>query len=97
MRTVVVVIACLLAGWLIGAGLGWASWDPFDDYLWPWLRFFILFVGTPVGLLLAFVAVPFEFALHGRRKRTPGTCPDCGYDLRASPGECPECGRRPAD
>jgi hypothetical protein len=26
------------------------------------------------------------------RRRHPGHCPACGYDLRASPGRCPECG-----
>ena len=31
-----------------------------------------------------------------RRKRAPGTCPRCGYDLRATPGQCPECGQVPA-
>ena len=35
------------------------------------------------------------FRRHGRRF-APGTCPRCGYDLRATPGRCPECGGVPA-
>ena len=31
------------------------------------------------------------FARRAQRRR-PGTCPECGYDLRASPDRCPECG-----
>ena len=47
-----------------------------------WLS--VLFAITPIAL----------FAKHFRRRRLSraGTCPSCGYDLRASPDRCPECG-----
>ena len=36
-----------------------------------------------------------RFAWRRRRTRHAGTCPECGYDLRATPGRCPECGTVP--
>jgi hypothetical protein len=46
-------------------------------------------------LAVAFALAPAAWALRRRslaRCRSPGLCPLCGYDLRASPGRCPECG-----
>jgi hypothetical protein len=48
------------------------------------------FLALPSALLPALWAVS---AARRRRAVKPGSCPKCGYDLRATPGRCPECGR----
>ena len=48
---------------------------------WPLL----LSVMTSIGLVARAVRL---------RRRVPGLCRCCGYDLRATPGRCPECGMR---
>jgi len=45
------------------------------------------------GLLFAIApALWAHRRLRHLRRRPPGTCPECGYDLRATPDRCPECG-----
>ena len=52
-----------------------------------------LVVGVPRWSLCLLLAVPAaaRFAWRSRR-RNPGHCRQCGYDLRATPDRCPECG-----
>jgi hypothetical protein len=50
------------------------------------------FLAVFTGLLPA--ARGFRWFIR-RRRAIPGTCPRCGYDLRATPDRCPECGAEP--
>jgi hypothetical protein len=61
-----------------------ARWDGASLQLWVphWLTLLFL-AAMPIHLI--------QQTLLTRRRR-PGFCPQCGYDLRATPDRCPECG-----
>ena len=56
------------------------------------------YVNIPFWFIAVACAAPTVLLLRAewrRRKSRPGTCPACGYDLRATPDRCPECGAEP--
>jgi hypothetical protein len=59
---------------------------PFRSWSVPWFY--------PLPLLLI-LPVIWTVRLVRERKKGPGLCPGCGYDLRATPYRCPECGAVP--
>lgn len=56
----------------------------------------------PIGVALACaygiaagIALSVRLARSFRKIKSPGLCPRCDYDLRATPDRCPECGHVP--
>jgi hypothetical protein len=68
-------------------------YGPVDTYG----SFFVVAVIPYWGLLVLGALLPVlrSRLLLRRRRRPPGACPACGYDLRATPDRCPECGTVP--
>ena len=72
------------------AGFGWYRWRPASG-----ANLFLRLVVPMWSLAAAFALLPAA-RLLGRlaRRRRPGHCPRCGYDLTGNvSGVCPECGR----
>jgi hypothetical protein len=59
-----------------------------DRFITIRIQFWLLLCFGAVCLLVAIVWA--RHLMNHRRK--PGTCRNCGYDLRATPDRCPECG-----
>ena len=73
-------------------GFGYERWSILNTTGWSTPRSEgVRFPLWPALVILAVPAVARLLAARARRRR-PGTCPGCGYDLRASPCGCPECG-----
>ena len=55
---------------------------------------------VPLGFVSALLAVYPTLVMiqfMARRRRDPGRCAACGYDLWETPGRCPECGMAAAE
>jgi hypothetical protein len=76
--------------WGVAYTVGATGPGPFRYGNRPWRQLWL-----PHWLMTLLTAMPLLFALMmfiRRKRRRPGHCPICGYDLRATPGRCPECG-----
>lgn len=68
----------------------WFEWTSERD---PTLAPGYLTVGVPIWSLALLAGGPTAWLWYRDRRRAPGLCIECGYDLRGTDhGACPECG-----
>jgi hypothetical protein len=87
---------------------GTSGWTPTSDHVYCSFRHYRMHLSAatkisnffsgqavvlPYWALVLLLSFPSAFyvSIWVRRKK-PGMCPICGYDLRATPDRCPECG-----
>jgi hypothetical protein len=71
-------------------------WSTRDDYAGTLLHRQKWEIALPHWAVAGLAAAsPCYWYWSFRRRRKPGLCPRCGYDLRATSGRCPECGTTP--
>jgi hypothetical protein len=75
------------------AGLGSSEGQPcsyaVESWIVPWWPLILGFSLLPAARVFR------TLRTRVRRRRRPGRCQQCGYDLRATPDRCPECGTIP--
>ena len=70
----------------------WTSWTGFALAQVRQSSFSAWDLRVPFWLPLLLSAIAPVLWCRRRHRYPPGTCQQCGYDLRASPDRCPECG-----